>query len=84
MLQVNKTLKILDISKTYIEDDDEMSTLACKIKANTTLIKLDITYPHSLRHKCRFSNETLRFDYAVVLMSDKRSYEHARYFPMKK
>ena len=81
MLQVNKTLKILDISENYIEDDDEMSALACKIKANTTLIKLNITYPYSIRHKCRFSNNTLRFDISVASMSDKLSYEHARYIP---
>ena len=82
MLRVNKTLKILDISKNYIEDDDEMSALACKIKANTTLIKLDITYPYSIKHKCRFLNKTLRFNGSVAQMSVKpRSYEHARYFP---
>ena len=56
VLRVNKTLKCLDISENFIEYD-ELSTLACSIQANTTLIKLKISDTH---YKFKFTNETLK------------------------
>ena len=54
MLQVNKTLRYLEISENCIKDD-EMSALACSIQASTTLRLGDTRYK---AHE--FTNKTLR------------------------